>query len=71
VAGIAQAAPGVRILAASLRSVDQVAEVAAAGAHDLTLAPAIAHALFEDVLTLAASAEFEALVAASAPGAVS
>jgi transaldolase len=56
VAGIAQAAPGVRILAASLRSVDQVAEVAAAGAHDLTLA---------------ASAEFEALVAASAPGAVS
>ncbi|PRA79675.1 transaldolase family protein [Microbacterium sp. MYb66] len=65
VAAIARSAPSVRILAASLRSSDQVAAVAAAGAHDLTLAPAIARALFEDELTLAASAEFEALVAAS------
>ncbi|MCC2028318.1 hypothetical protein KEC56_02035 [Microbacterium sp. YMB-B2] len=67
VAQIARSAPDVRILAASLRSADQVAEVAAAGAHDLTLAPAVARALFEDELTLAASAEFEALVAAAVP----
>ncbi|WP_226534072.1 transaldolase family protein [Microbacterium paraoxydans] len=59
---IARSAPGVRILAASLRSPDQVAAVAAGGAHDLTLAPTIARALFDDELTLAASAEFEDLV---------
>lgn len=63
---IVRSAPSVRVLAASLRSPDQVAAVAAAGAHDLTLAPAVAQALFEDALTLAASAEFEELVAASA-----
>ena len=67
VADIARSTPTVRVLAASLRSPDQVAAVAAAGAHDLTLAPAVAQALFEDALTLAASAEFEELVAASAP----
>ncbi|WP_337001279.1 MULTISPECIES: transaldolase family protein [unclassified Microbacterium] len=63
---IVRSVPSVRVLAASLRSPDQVAAVAAAGAHDLTLAPAVAQALFEDALTLAASAEFEELVAASA-----
>ena len=66
VAEIVRSAPTVRVLAASLRSPDQVAAVAVAGAHDLTLAPAVAHALFQDELTLAASAEFEELVAASA-----
>lgn len=61
VAEIARCAPNVRILAASLRSVDLVAEVAAAGAHDVTISTAIAKELFEDVLTQAAVAEFEAL----------
>ena len=67
VADIVRGAPSVRVLAASLRSPDQVAAVAAAGAHDLTLAPAVAQALFTDTLTLAASAEFEELVAAGVP----
>ena len=65
VAAIVRSAPRVRILAASLRSPDQVAAVAAAGAHDLTLAPTVALALFEDELTLAATAEFEHIVAAT------
>lgn len=51
----------VRILAASLRSVDALADVAAAGAHDATLAPAVARALLADDLTMAAHAEFEAV----------
>lgn len=58
---IARLAPGVRILAASLRSPDQAAAVAVAGAHDLTVSTDLARALLGDELTLAAAAEFEAL----------
>ncbi len=50
-----------RILAASLRSPDQVADALAAGAHDVTLSPAVARAALRDELTVAAAAEFEAL----------
>lgn len=50
-----------RILAASIRSVDQIAQVSAAGAQDLTLGAPVAAALFADELTLSATAEFEAL----------
>ncbi len=63
---IAQIAPHTRILAASLRSVDQVAEVVAAGAHDVTLSTPIASALLRDELTAAASEEFEAIARPSA-----
>ncbi|WEF20893.1 transaldolase family protein [Microbacterium maritypicum] len=66
VAAIARSVPSVRILAASLRSADQVAAVAGVGAHDVTLAPSIAGDLFEDELRLAATADFEELVAAAA-----
>ncbi len=52
-----------RILAASLRSPDAVAAAAAAGAHDVTLAPAVAVAALRDELTLGAAAEFEAIAA--------
>lgn len=63
VRGMAAAGTGsARILAASLRSVDNVAEVFAAGAHDATLATAVAAAMLGDELTLAAAEEFEALV---------
>lgn len=52
-----------RILAASLRSPSAVADAAAAGAHDLTMAPAVAATALGDDLTLAAAAEFEAITA--------
>jgi TalC/MipB family fructose-6-phosphate aldolase len=57
--------PAPRILAASLRDADQVAAVAAAGAHDVTVSIDIAEALLADALTLAAADEFETVVAAS------
>ncbi|WP_300266110.1 transaldolase family protein [Microbacterium sp.] len=66
VSTIARIAPSVRVLAASLRSADQVAEVAAAGAHDLTVSTAVASALLEDSLTVTAADEFEEIVAAGA-----
>ncbi|KTS04712.1 transaldolase family protein [Microbacterium testaceum] len=50
-----------RILAASLRSPEQVAEALAAGAQDVTLSPAVARAALRDELTMAAAAEFEAI----------
>lgn len=58
---IARISTHTRILAASLRTVDQLAEVAAAGAHDVTLSIPIATALLCDELTLAAAAEFESV----------
>lgn len=66
VSAVARIAPGARVLAASLRSPDQVAEVSAAGAHDLTVSTTVASALLEDSLTLTAADEFEDIVA-SAP----
>ncbi len=58
-----------RILAASLRSIDQLADVAAAGAQDATLSIEIANALLDDEFTLSATAEFEAVTQASASAA--
>lgn len=49
-----------RILAASLRSADDVAALAAAGVPDFTLGPAVARAIIADELTLKAVADFEA-----------
>lgn len=48
----------VRILVASLRSVEQMVELAAEGLTDFTIAPAIAEALLTDELTKAATIEF-------------
>jgi transaldolase len=50
-----------RILAASLRSIAQLAEVAAAGAQDATLSVEIADAVLADELTRSATDEFEAV----------
>jgi len=63
VSAVARIAPDVRVLAASLRSPDQVAAVAAAGAHDVTVSTAVASAVLEDSLTLTAADEFEDIVA--------
>lgn len=63
VAGIANLAPRVRIVAASLRSPDQAAAAAAAGAHDLTVSTALALDLLGDALTVEATEEFERIVA--------
>src|SRR5690606_4250808 len=52
-----------RILAASLRSLDDVATLAAAGVPDFTLGASVARALVEDELTQRAVAEFEAAAA--------
>lgn len=52
-----------RILAASLRSLDDVATLAAAGVPDFTLGASVARALVEDELTRRAVAEFEAAAA--------
>lgn len=49
-----------RILAASLRSADDVAELAAAGVPDFTVGETVARAMLEDELTLRAVDEFEA-----------
>jgi len=49
----------VRILVASLRSVEQMTELAAEGLTDFTIAPVIAEALLTDELTQAATIEFE------------
>lgn len=55
-----------RILAASLRSADDVATLAAAGVPDFTLGAALATAVLDDELTTAAVAEFEAATARNA-----
>lgn len=55
-----------RIVAASLRSVDQVGELAAAGVPDFTLGAAIAREMVADPLTLAAVSEFEQIAARAA-----
>jgi transaldolase len=52
-----------RILAASLRSADDVARLAAAGVPDFTLGGALAAAVLDDELTRAAVEEFEAAAA--------
>jgi transaldolase len=52
-----------RILAASLRSADDVARLAAAGVPDFTLGGPLARALLDDDLTRAAVDEFEAAAA--------
>jgi transaldolase len=49
-----------RILAASLRSADDVARLAAAGVPDFTLGGELARAVLDDELTRAAVADFEA-----------
>ena len=49
-----------RILVASIRDVDALASLAASGIDTFTFSPAIARALFEEPLTTAAAAEFEA-----------
>jgi transaldolase len=48
-----------RILAASLRSADDVARLAAAGVPDFTVGGAVATAMLEDELTAEAVEEFE------------
>lgn len=48
----------VKVLVASLRSIDQMVELAAEGLTHFTIAPAIAEALLTDELTQAAAAEF-------------
>lgn len=53
-----------RVLAASLRSVDDIAALAAVGVPDFTVGEAVARAMLNDELTLRAVEEFEA---ASAP----
>ena len=53
--------PRLRILAASLRSLDAVASAAAAGAHDLTIGGEVLHALLEEEATAEATTEFERL----------
>lgn len=63
---VAMAADRPRILAASVRSVDQLADVSAAGAHDATLSIDVAKALLDDELTRSAAAEFEAVAHAPA-----
>ncbi|WBU36994.1 transaldolase family protein [Homoserinibacter sp. YIM 151385] len=57
-----------RILSASLRSVDQLAEVAAAGAHDHTVSIDIARAMLADELTVQAAADFETIAQGAEPG---
>jgi transaldolase len=49
-----------RILAASLRSADDIARLAAAGVPDFTLGGELARSVLDDVLTRAAADEFEA-----------
>lgn len=55
-----------RILAASLRSPDDVAVLAAAGVPDFTVGEAVARAIVGDELTLKAVADFEANAASAA-----
>lgn len=52
-----------RILAASLRSVDDVAALAAAGVPDFTVGESVARAILDDELTVRAVEEFEAAAA--------
>jgi transaldolase len=52
-----------RILAASLRSADDIARLAAAGVPDFTLGAALARSILDDELTRAAVDEFEAATA--------
>jgi transaldolase len=52
-----------RILAASLRSADDIARLAAAGVPDFTLGGALAQAVMDDELTCAAVEEFESAAA--------
>ena len=52
-----------RILAASLRSADDIARLAAAGVPDFTLGGALAQSVLDDELTRAAVDEFEAATA--------
>jgi len=52
-----------RILAASLRSADDIARLAAAGVPDFTLGAALARSVLDDELTRAAVDEFEAATA--------
>jgi transaldolase len=52
-----------RILAASLRSADDIARLAAAGVPDFTLGGPLAQAVLADELTTAAVEEFEAATA--------
>jgi transaldolase len=50
--------PEVKVLVASLRSIDQMIELAAEGLTHFTLSPTIAEVLLKDELTQAAAAEF-------------
>ncbi len=54
-------AGGCRVIAASLRDVDQVARLAAGGVPDFTLSVALCDALLADPLTVQAAADFEAV----------
>lgn len=58
-ATLAAGGTGCRVLAASVRTADQVAELAAAGAADLTLSIALCDSLVSDPNTVAAAATFE------------
>jgi len=58
---LAAGAEGTRIVAASLRSVDALAEAMIAGAHDATISPAVARSLLADDLTALAHREFESI----------
>ena len=61
VRSIIAVAPRTRVLAASIRSVDQLTEVMRAGAHEVTVSTQIAQALFDDELTARAAEEFETI----------
>lgn len=57
----------VKVLIASLRSIDQMVELAAEGLTHFTIGPAIAEALLTDELTQAAAAEFALAAKGSSP----
>ncbi|MTV24837.1 transaldolase [Nitriliruptoraceae bacterium ZYF776] len=58
---VAAAGSDLRILAASLRGADAVADASAAGAHDVTISVPVARELLDDTLTHVAADEFERL----------
>ncbi|MBN8883272.1 MAG: hypothetical protein J0H73_13275, partial [Salana multivorans] len=56
---LAASGRGCRVLAASVRTLDQVAELSAAGVGDLTLSVALCDALLDQEHSVAAAARFE------------
>jgi transaldolase len=58
------AGSGTRVLAASIRSADDVVRLAAAGAHAVTTGTEVAREMFAEPMTDAAVAQFDEAVAA-------